>query len=74
MKTPLQEKIFPPILSLCIFLVSCGDPDNSSAEKEDVLTLPDEESTSINLEKRAEDSLEKKTCKKSRRGCCRRGF
>jgi hypothetical protein len=59
MKIPLQEKIFAPILSLCIFLVSCGDPDNSSAKKEDVSTLPNEEETSINREEKSKDSLGK---------------
>ena len=63
MKTPLQERFFSPLLSSCIFLVSCGDPDNSSVEKEDVSTLPNEEETSINREEKSKDSLENKPAK-----------
>ena len=62
MKRPIQEKIIL-LLAFCVFQVSCGDPDNSAAERGDATTSLNEEATSINLEKRSEDSLEKKPAK-----------
>ena len=54
MKRPIQEKIII-LLAFCVFQVSCGDPDNSAAERGDATTSLNEEATSINLEKRSED-------------------
>ena len=62
MKRPIQEKIII-LLAFCVFQVSCGDPDNSTAERGDATTSLNEEVPSINLEKRSEDSLEKKPAK-----------
>ena len=57
MKRPLQAKIFLLLLASCCFQVSCGDPDNSSAERGGATTSPHDEESSINHKEKSEDPL-----------------
>ena len=57
MKRPIQEKIIV-LLAICVFQVSCEDPDNSSVERGDTTTSPPDEESSIGLKEKLDGPLQ----------------